>query len=80
MACIHCVSVVEYPLVLVVAALLGRHLVTGLGLALEGVILGKSGIILVDFYVVWGAWEAANTSKHIFFCQWKRVWFATYIT
>ena len=41
MACIHCVSVLKCLLVLVVAALLGRHLVAGLGLALGVVALGK---------------------------------------
>lgn len=41
MVCIHCVSVLEYLLVLVVAAVIGRHLVNGLGLASEGVVLVK---------------------------------------
>ena len=46
MACIHFVSVLKCLLVLVVAALLGRYLVAGLGLALGGgggggVVLGK---------------------------------------
>ena len=68
MACIHCVSVLKCLLVLVVAALLGRHLVAGLGLAL-GVL--NWGNVWDGFYGVrgggggWG-WEATNTGKHIF--------------
>ena len=39
MACTHCALVQGYLPALVVPALLGRHL--GLGLALEGIVLGK---------------------------------------
>ena len=44
------------------------------------------GYGLVSFCMVWGAWETTNASKDIFiffqdifFCQWERVWFTTYI-
>ena len=84
MACIHCALVQGYLLTLIVPALLGRHLAIGLGLASGGGVHRENA--RVGFYVVWGTWEAPDTSKRIlilvqeiFFCQWKRVWFATYI-
>ena len=84
MACIHCALVQGYLLTLIVPALLGRHLAIGLGLASGGGVHRENA--RVGFYVVWGTWEAPDTSKRIlilvqeiFFCQWKRIWFATYI-
>ena len=84
MACIHCVLVQGYLLTLIVPALLGRHLAIGLGLASGGGVHRENA--RVGFYVVWGTWEAPDTSKRIlilvqeiYFCQWQRVWFATYI-
>lgn len=65
-------------------SLVARHLAVGLGLAPGGVVL--ENFVRVGFYVTWLTWEASNTGKHIlifvqeiFFCQWKRVRFVTYI-
>ena len=82
MACIHCAVVQGYLLALIVLALLGP-------LQLDWDLprgLLYWGNARVSLYVAWETWEAPNTNKQIliliqeiFFCQWKRVWFTTYI-
>ena len=79
MACIHCAFVQGNLPALVVPALLGRHLAIGLGLASEGIVLGKcSGWFLCDMGEPGKPTSLVNTVifnwysfRMMFFCQWN---------
>ena len=79
MACIHCALVQGNLPALVIPALLGRHLAIGLGLASEGIVLGKcSGWFLCGMGEPGKPTSLVNTVifnwysfRMMFFCQWN---------